>query len=103
MSASTIKQITEMPTEDIQDLIRKVDILYKKVSVDDEWLTVEETALMIKRSAGTVRKIKKLIGYSKEGNEIFLLKSDVQKYMMRNYTPSVENINQTGLRSVART
>lgn len=103
MSASTIKQITEMPTEDLQDLIRKVDMIYHKMSDDDERLTVEEAALMLKRSVHTVRRVKALIGFKKEGNDIFFFKSDVKAYMMRDYTPPVENLNQTGLRGVART
>jgi hypothetical protein len=86
MSAATIKHITEVPSEQMDALLLKLHQIENKVN-GDAWLTTEEAALYIKMSEANLLRIKEDVGFSKPGNDLKFLKSDLDKYLMKHYKP----------------
>lgn len=100
--SGSIKHVSEVPTDEFNELVNKVDALYNKLHPENEYLNVKQVAERLNLTPGSVRRLKNVIGHSKPGGDIIFLKSDVEAYIMRHYLPPTNNKSQVAAKRVAR-
>jgi hypothetical protein len=86
-----IRQVHEIDT-DVLDTIAENNRLIRcieKYITGEKWLTCEEAAKYIKKSATHLRgKLKDQIGYSKPERELLFKVEDLDRWLMKHYTPA---------------
>lgn len=63
----------------IKDRLSKVESILSQLNIEEEILTVNDLAVLLKVSIPTIyyKTSKKLLPYCKRGNKIFFLKSEI--------------------------
>lgn len=103
INGAHFKQVSEVPTEKLDEIIAKIERIERKVVLSDDLMSVEEVAKRLGKHEVTIRsKYKSLIGYAKIKGEIYFKRSDFDAYINRHYIPSTETNNKQVAKRVAR-